>query len=315
MPKKANLPRWQRALNKIGMMPLQPYRKISERFDIPFHKLALVERPYPKSVKTRAAALKRYWEKSNGRKPVFDPRLWVISRLFELASKHNNKEIRQILLREKELLIKEKKYPQLHSVKIPTEPAISSLLRQLDLQTNERRLARYEARRRPLNKLTDAQREQLVQISNPFIQRMREWAGKTGGEELADIIEEYIKEDIKYVQIEPDISATQQKARWLAYLTKGRRFFYLKGLNLLERKNKKEKRIQLDEAAIPNELSEEKTDFEIPTNVKLTEKQRRVFELLKQGMSRKQIAKVIGTGRTNVDYLIKQIRVRILLNR
>lgn len=318
MPQKNRLAsRQERVLRKIGLMPLTSTKEISTRFGISINNLKIIERLHAGRLETKRGLIEKFSRDPNKNRLLTHPKLWALHRTMELAPLLTAREIHEQLEREK------KHHPHLSSLKIPSENMINLTIKNLKLRTEEQEKIllrkRYDKRRRPINELTPEQRQMLADAAKPLIERYWSKIRRNYGDELADIIRDHIQDETKYVRIPAHLSKEEMEHAWLAYLKKGQRYFFLRGVAILRSRTKGKRRIQFPEGEIPNieieALQPIEREMEFPPDItfptRLSRREGQVLQLLKEGKTRKQIAVIQGVGTAAIGATVSRIRKKI----
>jgi len=327
--------RQQRYLSKIGLMPLTGMTKIAKRTRISKILLEGIERPSTAKLETKLALINKLKKNPETRALAYSPKLWIITRLTELAKKHNVPEIHKILTREAKQKNAElaKKYPSKYPkrtrrvYKVNKKYGLLGIIQKLNLRTREdilktQQKAREKRRKRKKNKLSKNEKTLLLGKAQKYLNKILvENRNEVSANDLNSEIIERLMDEVNYFKPKPYKTKQQLARHWMDYIfarTFGRyRFFLVDALRKIgpltrggnPRRLPQEKEKQVNKAQIAKtHLAFETLKFRVP----LTKTERKVLNLLSEDLSRKQIAKILNVNPNSLSHHIKNIRQKVV---
>lgn len=304
MPARKPLtPRQERALKKIGLMPLTPASKIAQRFGIPVTKIhERVARENWGSNRLRHALVRRFSSSPELRGLLNHPKLWGYPLIEERAGTHSIDAIR----RELSTLAGGRK--------IPSHYAIESYIKQNGLRTAEqaKQIAAKPHRTRVENKLSPAQRNKLAEWAYEFFEKRKIRTGENySPEEMRGWMIDYALADTRFVKMSPDFSPELMKSKWFAYLVKAARYYQLNAYRRIAKRRPREittpEAIDKRARTRPSVSRLSELEFSKP----LSPRQKQYLELLLQEKSGVEIARELGITQRAVHLLKTAVRKKV----
>ncbi len=314
--------RQRRLLDKAGLMPLtsvEAMRSRPKKFGspIPTGQLGLIARPHPQSLETRFALVQKFRtpEKEGW---LLHPKLWAFNRIQELAPQYPATEIQKILKREAETLnaqhpkqSKEKKYA------VPAYDTIAKYISKFNLRSKEQYFHIMSGifRRRKPNALTEPTRQWLFDIGMGLFQvDIARLESPVDPAEFQTKLENRLRGEARFFQASPGLPLDELERRWTSFIRNRRTDFSVdifRQIGPFSRSGKERLPLATSDVIESRSApSQSPRPMELPKIPGLTRQQEKVYSLLRQGLSQKEIARALGITISTVSSHIKQIRKR-----